>query len=46
MVLLSVAAIAVVIVGPEAWGPFGPLLLIGTSLTLLERVVFGIRELT
>jgi len=46
MVLLSVAAIAVVIVGPEAWGPFGPLLLIGTSLTLLERVVFGNRELT
>jgi len=29
----------------EAWGPFGPLLLIGTGLTLLERLVIGIREL-
>ena len=29
MVLLSVTSIAVIVVGPEAWGPFGPLLLIG-----------------
>ena len=27
MVLLSVTAIAVIVVGPAAWGPFGPLLL-------------------
>ena len=45
MVLLSVTSIAVIVVGPEAWGPFGPLLLIGTALTLLERLVIGIREL-
>ena len=45
MVLLSVTAIAVIVVGPAAWGPFGPLLLIGTSLTLLERVIGAIREL-
>jgi CDP-diacylglycerol--glycerol-3-phosphate 3-phosphatidyltransferase len=45
MVLLSVTSIAVIVVGPEAWGPFGPLLLIGTSLTLLERLVIGIRGL-
>jgi phosphatidylglycerophosphate synthase len=46
MVLLSVTSIAVIVVGAEAWGPFGPLLLIGTSLTLLERLVIGIRELS
>ena len=34
-----------IFVGPAAWGPFGPLLLIGTSLTLLERVIGAIREL-
>ena len=45
MVLLSVSSIAVIAVGPEAWGPFGPLLLIGTGLTLVERLVIGIREL-
>jgi phosphatidylglycerophosphate synthase len=45
MVLLSVTALAVIFVGPAAWGPFGPLLLIGTSLTLLERVIGAIREL-
>ena len=31
MVLLSVGALAVIIVGPAAWGPFGPLLLLGAS---------------
>ena len=45
MVLLSVTSIAVIVVGPEAWGPFGPLLLIGASLTLLERLIIGVREL-
>ncbi len=45
MVLLTVSAIAVLVVGPQAWGPFGPLLLIGASLTLLERLVLSIREL-
>ncbi len=45
MALLSVTALAVIVVGPAAWGPFGPLLLIGTSLTLLERVIGAIREL-
>jgi CDP-diacylglycerol--glycerol-3-phosphate 3-phosphatidyltransferase len=45
MVLLSVSAIAVIIVGPAAWGPFGPLLLLGASVTLLERIAIGIREL-
>ncbi len=45
MALLSVTALAVIFVGPAAWGPFGPLLLIGTSLTLLERVIGAIREL-
>jgi hypothetical protein len=45
MILLAVFAVAVFIVGPEAWGPFGPLLLIGTVLTAVERVVVAIRRL-
>jgi phosphatidylglycerophosphate synthase len=45
MVLLSAAAVVAVAVGPVAWTVFGPLLLIGTSLTLLERVVVAWRRL-
>jgi len=45
MVLLAVFAIAAFVVGPEAWGPFGPLLLAGTILTAVERIVVGIRRL-
>ena len=45
MILLAVFAVAVLIVGPEAWGPFGPLLLAGTILTAVERIVVGIRRL-
>ncbi|MDH4141104.1 MAG: CDP-alcohol phosphatidyltransferase family protein [Chloroflexota bacterium] len=45
MVLLSVTAIAVIVIGPVAWGPFGPLLLLGTGVTLAERLVVGVREL-
>ena len=45
MILLAVFAVAVFIVGPEAWGPFGPLLLVGTILTAVERIVVGIRRL-
>jgi phosphatidylglycerophosphate synthase len=46
MILLAVFAVAVFIVGPEAWGLFGPLLLVGTILTAVERIVVGIRRLT
>jgi CDP-diacylglycerol--glycerol-3-phosphate 3-phosphatidyltransferase len=45
MALLSVFAVAALVVGPTAWGPFGPLLLIGTILTAVERIVVGIRRL-
>jgi phosphatidylglycerophosphate synthase len=45
MVLLAVFAVAAFIVGPDAWGPFGPLLLVGTALTAVERIVVGIRRL-
>jgi phosphatidylglycerophosphate synthase len=45
MILLAVFAVAVFVVGPEGWGPFGPLLLIGTILTAVERVIVGIRRL-
>ena len=46
MALLSISAIAVVVIGSEAWGPFGPLLLLGTTATLIERVFLSIRELS
>jgi CDP-diacylglycerol--glycerol-3-phosphate 3-phosphatidyltransferase len=45
MALLSVFAVAALVAGPAAWGPFGPLLLIGTTLTAIERIVVGIRRL-
>ncbi|HSK53493.1 MAG TPA: CDP-alcohol phosphatidyltransferase family protein [Clostridia bacterium] len=45
MVLLSAFAIAVLVVGPDAWAPFGPLLVIGAGLTVAERVVVALREL-
>ena len=44
MVLLAVFAVVVFVVGPAAWGPFGPLLLAGTILTAIERIVVGIRR--
>lgn len=46
MALLSVFAVAVLIAGAGAWGAFGPLLLAGTVLTGVERVVVGVRRLT
>jgi CDP-diacylglycerol--glycerol-3-phosphate 3-phosphatidyltransferase len=45
MVLLSVAAVAAFVVGPVAWAWFGPLLLIGAALTLVERLVAAFRQL-
>jgi len=45
MALLAVFAILAFIVGPTAWGPFGPILLVGTTLTAAERLVVGVRSL-
>jgi CDP-diacylglycerol--glycerol-3-phosphate 3-phosphatidyltransferase len=45
MALLSITAIVVLLVGNAAWAPFGPLLLIGTTATLIERIVVAVREL-
>lgn len=45
MILLSAFAVAAFVVGPDAWAPFGPLLLVGTILTAVERIVVGIRRL-
>lgn len=45
LALLSAFAIAALLVGPAAWGPFGPLLAIGTFLTLAERVVLAVKAL-
>src|SRR5439155_13675495 len=38
MVLLALFAVAAFVLGPVAWGPFGPLLLAGTALTVVERI--------
>lgn len=45
MVLLAVTAVAAFINGPAAWGWFGPILASGTALTIVERLVVGIRRL-
>jgi CDP-diacylglycerol--glycerol-3-phosphate 3-phosphatidyltransferase len=45
MALLLAFSVAVLILGPGAWAPFGPLLAIGGALTLTERVVIAVREL-
>lgn len=45
MALLSIAALAALLVGDVAWTWFGPLLLLGTSLTLVERIWIGLRRL-
>ncbi|HYN69749.1 MAG TPA: phosphatidate cytidylyltransferase [Candidatus Eisenbacteria bacterium] len=45
MILLSVAALGALVAGPIAWTVFGPLLLAGTALTLLERLIIAAREL-
>jgi CDP-diacylglycerol--glycerol-3-phosphate 3-phosphatidyltransferase len=45
MVLLSVASIGSLVVGDVAWTWFGPLLLLGTSLTLVERIAIAVRRL-
>ena len=45
MLLLSVFAVAVVVLGADAWAPFGPILLIGGCLTLIERTNLAVREL-
>lgn len=45
MVLLSVAAVACLPLGETAWTAFGPLLLLGTSLTLVERLAIAVRRL-
>ena len=46
LALLAAFAIAALVVGPAAWGPFGPLLALGTFLTLAERVMLAIRSLS
>ncbi len=45
MVLLSGFAIAAFAIGPNAWGPFGPILLAGTILTTVERTFVALRRL-
>lgn len=45
MILLSVAAVGALAVGPVAWTVFGPALLLGAGLTLAERVALAFRQL-
>lgn len=44
MALLAVFAVLALVLGPQAWGPFGPILLVGTALTTAERLVVGVRS--
>ncbi len=45
MALLSVAALGAFAIGPVAWSVFGPVLLVGVTLTLLERLAVALRRL-
>ena len=45
MALLAAFAVAALVLGPSAWGPFGPVLLVGTVLTVIERIVGATRSL-
>ena len=48
MALLVVTCLVAFLLGPSdtrAWAAFGPLLLLGTSLTFLERLAVAIRRL-
>ena len=45
MALLGVASVAAFAWGPVAWSWFGPLLVIGTGLTVIERLIVAMRRL-
>jgi CDP-diacylglycerol--glycerol-3-phosphate 3-phosphatidyltransferase len=45
MLLLGACAVGALVAGPTSWTVFGPLLLAGTTLTLVERLVLAIRQL-
>ena len=45
MLLIGTCAVGAFAVGPPAWTVFGPLLLAGTTLTLVERLVVALRQL-
>ena len=48
MALLAATCVVAFVLGPgdtRAWAAFGPLLLLGTCLTLLERLVIALRRL-
>ena len=45
MVLLSLAALGALVAGPVSWTIFGPLLLVGAAITLLERLVVAFGQL-
>jgi len=45
MALLATVSLAVLVAGPAAWWPFGPLLALGSGLTLAERVIHSVRSL-
>jgi phosphatidylglycerophosphate synthase len=45
MILLAVSSIGALVAGPAAWSWFGPVLVIGTTLTAAERLVVALRRL-
>jgi len=45
MLLLAAFSLLVLFVGPDGWWAFGPLLLVGTVLTTIERLAVAVRRL-
>jgi CDP-diacylglycerol---glycerol-3-phosphate 3-phosphatidyltransferase len=45
MVLLSACSLGYLVIGPAAWTAFGPILLVGTALTIVERLAIAARRL-
>jgi CDP-diacylglycerol--glycerol-3-phosphate 3-phosphatidyltransferase len=45
MALLSACSLGYLVVGSPAWTAFGPILLVGTVLTIVERLAIAIRRL-
>lgn len=45
MLLLSTCALGYLVVGSAAWTAFGPILLVGTALTIVERLAVAARLL-
>jgi hypothetical protein len=43
--LLSACSLGYLVVGAQSWTAFGPILLVGTTLTIVERLAVAARRL-